>query len=112
MLLLDKHVRSRVDVPQRENAGPGALDTASAYVAALQRNGNILSDWIMTVNDGGWTVYGVAPDKDAFRKSAQSDLVRKRLTELKSANIYWPRTRFLNNVAETARACRCRTPDG
>ena len=95
---------------KRDGAGVGALEAANAYVAALERNGNVLSGWIMTVKEGGWTVYGVAPDRDAFKVPSQSSLVRQRLNELKRSSVNRPRTRLLNLVPETAVACRCATP--
>lgn len=96
----------------RRIASEDASSLASSYVAALQSNGNILSDWILTVDDGGWRLYAVAPDRHAFKATAQSDTVRKRLADLKRAHVSVSRARYLNCVTEAAEVCTCPTPAG
>lgn len=59
-----------------------------------------------------WTVYGIAPARDAFHRESWNGSVRKRIGELLPAKLNRPRIRFLGVVPETAPACRCLKPKG
>jgi predicted nucleic acid-binding Zn ribbon protein len=86
-------------------------DAVAWYLAALQRNGNILRHWTIAEADSSWMVYGVAPARDAFRNANQSEFVRRRLRELKAAHVPGPTARFLGAIPETASDCECAKPE-
>jgi hypothetical protein len=46
--------------------------------AALVRNGNLLKEFILVSESNGWTVYGVAPARDAFPKGNWNEFVQQR----------------------------------
>lgn len=94
----------------RGKAEEDALLLATSYVSALAKNGNILSDWVMTTNGAEWRVHAVAPDRGAFKRSAQSSVVLKYSAQLKAAKVSVSRVRFLNRLHEVAEVCRCGSP--
>jgi predicted nucleic acid-binding Zn ribbon protein len=59
------------------------FDAIGSYVATLRSNGNLLKEWLIAVEDHGWTVHAAAPARDAFKKANQNDFVRQRLSTLK-----------------------------
>lgn len=87
-------------------------DAITWLAATLVRNGNLLKEFVLVSESKGWTVYGVAPARDAFHKRNWNEFVRQRIDALRPANLKRPRIRFSGAVPETAPACRCRKPAG
>ena len=87
-------------------------DAITWLLAAFVRNGNLLEDFLVECGSGGWLAYGIAPARDAFRKSNWNKFVQQRIDGLSVANLRRPQIRFLGVVPETAPACRCVKPKG
>ena len=97
----------------KERGAPDAkTDAITWLIGALVRNGNLLEEFLLEGDSEDWTVFGVAPARDAFFRANRGGLVRQRITELLAANLKRPRIRILGAVPETAPACRCAKPRG
>jgi predicted nucleic acid-binding Zn ribbon protein len=87
-------------------------DAVASLVAALVRNGNLVNENVLAAEAKAWTVHGIAPARDAFRKANWNDFVRQRIDGLARVNLKGPRIRYLGAIPETAPSCRCATPTG
>jgi predicted nucleic acid-binding Zn ribbon protein len=87
-------------------------DAIAWLLSAFVRNGNLLEDFLVECGSGEWMAYGIAPARDAFRKSNWNKFVQQRIDGLSVANLRRPQIRFLGVVPETAPACRCVKPKG
>ena len=82
-------------------------DAITWLVGALVRNGSLLEESLLAGDSEGWTVYGVAPARDAFHRANWNKSVQERTRSLRQVNLKLPRIRFLGVVPETGRSCRC-----
>lgn len=87
-------------------------DAITWLTAALVRNGNLLEEFLVRSAPNRWTVYGITPARNAFRRANWNAIVRKRIGALRSVNLGRPRVRLLGTVPETATVCRCTAPRG
>jgi predicted nucleic acid-binding Zn ribbon protein len=87
-------------------------DPITWLIGALVRNGSMMEEFLVADGSKGWTVYGVAPARDAFHKTNWNEFVGQRVVGLQQANLNSPRIRFLGVVPETAADCRCAKPRG
>jgi predicted nucleic acid-binding Zn ribbon protein len=87
-------------------------DAITWLLAALVRNGNLLEEFLVECRSAEWLAHGIAPARDAFRKSSWNKFVQQRIDGLRLANLRRPRVRFLGVVPETAPACQCAKPKG
>jgi len=88
------------------------VEAISWLTAALVRNGSLLDEFIVARESNGWTVYGVAPARDAFRKPNWNEFVRRRIDGLGRVNLKRPTIRFLGAIPESEPACRCAETSG
>jgi predicted nucleic acid-binding Zn ribbon protein len=86
-------------------------DAISSLIGALVRNGNLLEEFLVA-GAKEWTVYGVAPARDAFHQANWNEFIRRQIERLSPANLKRPRIRFLGIIPETAPACGCIKPGG
>jgi len=98
--------------PQARGASDDKLDAITWLIAALVRNGNLLEEFLLVGESTGWTVYGVAPARDAFRMENRNEFVQQRIAALPRVKLKRPHIRFLGTVPETSAACRCARPRG
>jgi len=97
---------------QTRRASYARLSKISSLIAALVKNGNLLDQYVLTAESKKWTVHGMTPARDAFRKANWNSFVQQEMVALAKANLEHPRIRFLGIVPETAPACRCSKPRG
>jgi predicted nucleic acid-binding Zn ribbon protein len=93
-------------------ASEAKTEAITWLIAAFVRNGNLLEEFLVEGKSRGWTVYGMAPGRDAFLRANWNEFVRRRIGSLKLANLKRPRIRFLGVVPETAGVCQCARPRG
>ena len=94
------------------DAKDAKTDAINWLIGALVRNGSLLEEFLLEDEFEEWTVYGIAPARDAFHERSWNDLVRQRMGELLPAKLKHPCIRFLGVVPETAPACHCAEPKG
>ena len=71
-----------------EPGDPGVkLDAINSLLGALKRNGNLLIEFLLETESQGWTVYGLAPAKDAFHKANWNEFVHQRIGSLRAVNL-------------------------
>ena len=66
------------------------------------RVGNLLEEFLVAGESKWWTVYGIAPARDAFHQANWNEFVRQRIGGLTLANLKRPRIRFLGMVPENS----------
>jgi predicted nucleic acid-binding Zn ribbon protein len=97
-----------------EELGRGTVDAKtnaiSSLIGAFIHNGNLLGEPSLAKISGGWTVFGLAPARDAFQKANWNEFVKRWITGLQQVNLKRPQIRFLGLVPEAALACRCARP--
>lgn len=87
-------------------------DAITSLTAALVRNGSLLEDFLVRRELASWSVYGIAPARDAFLRANWNKFVRQRVGALRSSALEGLSIQFLGTVPETAPACRCVKPAG
>ena len=98
--------------PQARGVSADRVDAITWLIAAFVRNGNLLEEFLLVAESKGWTVYGVAPARDAFHKANWNEFVQQRIAGLVQVKLKGPSIRFLGKVAELSAACRCERPRG
>lgn len=88
------------------------VDAITSLIAALVRNGNLLDEFMLAGGSKGWTVYGVAPARDAFHRANWNGFVQQKASGLRQVSLTLPRIRFLGLIPEAVPACRCAGPSG
>jgi predicted nucleic acid-binding Zn ribbon protein len=87
-------------------------DAITSLIGVLIRGGNLVGEFVLAPEASGWTVYGTAPARDAFREASWSVFVEQRIGGLAQAGLKRPRIRFLGKIPETADECRCAQSKG
>jgi len=97
---------------QGDAAADSRTDAIMWLIGAFERNGSLLDDFLVAGGPSHWTVYGIAPARDAFRKANWNEFVQRRMDGLADVYLKWPLIRFLGTIPETSPACRCKKPGG
>jgi predicted nucleic acid-binding Zn ribbon protein len=97
--------------PEPDDADGRRLNAITSLTAALLRNENLL-EFSIASGAYGWTVYGLAPAKDAFYRSNRNKYVQQGFAGLRQVGLKHPRVRFLGIAPETASSCECTRRSG
>jgi predicted nucleic acid-binding Zn ribbon protein len=80
-------------------------------MGALKYRGHLIGASYLTRKGKAWTLYGLAPAKDAFQKSKLGAQVQEKLAGLTHANVKLSSIRFLGELENTP-VCRCKKNSG
>ena len=87
---------------------PEFLDKVQSYLAALLKNGQIISGYTVTKVTGGYLVTASLPESDALADRFANKWVRTRLRDLAAAGVARPKVTRLGTDPDSRPPCRCR----
>ena len=96
--------------PRTVGASDPQVDAITWLIGAFVRNGNLVGESILAPEANGWSVYGMAPARDAFKRATRNVFVEQRIRGLVQAKLKQPHIRLLGKIPETAHDCRCPRP--